>query len=121
MKNAATDATSAKTVERVGTVGIAATVEIFEKVDAVKTCETAETDDTASADGPWLPLPVTDVSDVLGISVAIAPTHPESNLSDKCDTLSDAATLLLPTLTSLPASTKADDGAEYPASVGRSG
>lgn len=67
---------------------IAETVAMPEKTDTAKTHETvdaAETADIASAHGPWLPLPVTDVSDVLGISVAAPPACPGFNLSDECD------------------------------------
>lgn len=63
------------------------------------------------------PLPVTDLSDVVGISVAIAPTHPESNLSDlsdACDTPPDAPTLLLSTLAHHSASVEVSADAHVP-------
>lgn len=76
---------------------IAKTVAMSEKTDAAKTPETvdtadiadaadaAETADIAFVHGPWLPLPVADVSDVLDISVAAPPACPGFNLSDECD------------------------------------
>ncbi|MGN0108929.1 MAG: hypothetical protein ACI38B_02460 [Bifidobacterium sp.] len=78
---------------------IAKTVAMPEKTDAAKTPETvdtvyiadaadaAETADIAFAHGPWLPLPVADMSDVLDISVAAPPACPGFNLSDECDSL----------------------------------
>lgn len=67
---------------------IARTVVTLAKADTAKThktVDTAETADIASAHGPWLPLPVTDVSDVLDISVAAPQLAPRFNLSDECD------------------------------------
>lgn len=60
---------------------IAETVAMPEKTDTAKTHETvdtAETADIAFAHGPWLPLPVTDVSDVQDISVAAPQLVPNS-------------------------------------------
>lgn len=66
---------------------IARTVAMPEKTDTAKTHETVDTADVAdtvdiadiaSAHGPWLPLPVIDVSDVHDISVAAPQLAPDS-------------------------------------------
>ena len=60
---------------------IAETVAMPEKTDTAKTPETVDTVDIADAafaHGPWLPLPVTDVSDVHDISVAAPQLAPDS-------------------------------------------
>lgn len=57
---------------------IAETVAMPEETETVKTPETVDTADIASAHGPWLPLPVIDVSDVHDISVAAPQLAPDS-------------------------------------------
>ena len=69
------------------------------KADTAKTPETVDTADIAFAHGPWLPLPVTDVSDVLDISVAAPQLAPDSIYRTSVTALPAPPTPLLPTLT----------------------
>jgi hypothetical protein len=81
---------------------IAKIVAMPKETDTAKTPETVDTADTADiafAHGPWLPLPVTDVSDVLDISVAAPQLAPDSIYRTSVTALPAPPTLLLPTLT----------------------